>query len=120
MSNNVIWTIEGNIKDGEQDALRALMTEMVETVHPEVGTLNYEWTLGEDGRRLHVYERYRDAEATTLHLGTWAKFAPRFMALVDVTRFSVFSDLTPALREAVAGMDPVYMKPIGGFAKPGR
>ncbi len=117
MSNNVIWTIEGTIKDGQREALSTLMAEMVETVQPEVGTLNYEWTLGEDGRTLHVYERYADADATTAHLATWATFADRFMALVDVTRFVVFSELTPALREAVAGLSPVYMKPIGGFAK---
>ncbi|MEM7532554.1 MAG: hypothetical protein AAF639_10290 [Chloroflexota bacterium] len=41
MSENVIWTVEGTIKDGERDALEALMREMVETVQQEEGTLNY-------------------------------------------------------------------------------
>ena len=39
------------------------------------------------------------------------------MADVDVTRFVVFSNLTPALKEAVDGLNPIYMTPIGGFAK---
>jgi quinol monooxygenase YgiN len=38
------------------------------------GTLNYEWTLAEDGKSIHVYERYKDADATTAHLRTWASW----------------------------------------------
>ncbi|MEM8901546.1 MAG: antibiotic biosynthesis monooxygenase [Bacteroidota bacterium] len=117
MSENIIWTVEGTIKDGQKEALESLMAEMVTAVEPEPGTLNYEWTLAEDGKRLHVYERYKDTAATFAHLGTWAKFAERFMAIVDVTGFVVFSDLTPELQEAVSGLNPVYMSPIGGFAK---
>ena len=117
MNENVIWTVEGVIKDGQRTALETLMKEMVETVQPEPGTTHYEWTLGQDGKSLHVYERYANAEATRAHLVTWGKFAERFMALVEVTCFTVFSDLTDDLKEAVAGLDPVYMAPIGGFSK---
>ena len=117
MSGNVIWTVEGTIKVAEREAFEALMHEMVETVRKEPGTLNYEWTLAQDGRSLHVYERYKEADATTAHLATWATFADRFMAVVDVTRFVVFSNLTPELKEAVSGLSPIYMTPIGGFAK---
>ena len=117
MSENIIWTVEGKIKDGERETLEALMREMVETVQKEEGTLNYEWTIAEDGTTLHVYERYKDADAAATHLPTWGTFADRFMAAVDITRFVVFSNLTPALKEAVGGLNPIYMTPIGGFAR---
>ena len=117
MSNNVIWTVEGRIKAGQKEALESLMEEMVAAVRPEPGTINYEWTLAEDGQHLHVYERYVDAAATVAHLGTWAKFADRFMSVVDITDFVVYSELTPELKAAVQGLNPVYMSPIGGFAK---
>ena len=117
MNKNVIWTVEGTIKEGHTQDLVDLMNEMLVLVNQEVGTLNYQWTLGEDNRSLHVYERYKDVEATFTHLGTWAKFAERFTSFVDITRFSVFTDVTPELREAVAGLNPVYMKPIGGFMR---
>lgn len=117
MSDNIIWTVEGTIRDGQKDAFDSLMAEMVSAVSQEPGTLNYEWTLGPDGTSLHVYERYRDADAATEHLGTWTRFAERFMASVQITRFVVFSRLTPSLEAAVAGLDPVMMAPIGGFAK---
>lgn len=117
MSENIIWTVEGKIKDGQRATLVALMREMVEVVQKEEGTLNYEWTLAEDGSSLHVYERYRDGDAALAHLPTWGSFSDRFMAVVDITRFVVFSELTPSLKEAVSGLTPVYMAPIGGFAK---
>ncbi len=86
MSENIIWTLDCTIKDGQRDALEALMHEMVESAHKEPGTLNYEWTLAEDGKSLHIYERYEDVVATTAHLGGWPTFADRFLAAVDITR----------------------------------
>ncbi|MEM6768255.1 MAG: antibiotic biosynthesis monooxygenase [Bacteroidota bacterium] len=117
MSKNIIWTVEGSIKEGQKETLLSLMNEMVSEVQQEPGTITYEWTLGTDGDSLHVYERYQDVAATFAHLGTWGKFAERFMASVDITNFVVFSDLPPELKEAVSGLNPVYMSPIGGFAK---
>ncbi|MEM1042097.1 MAG: antibiotic biosynthesis monooxygenase [Bacteroidota bacterium] len=116
-NDNIIWTLEGPIKDGRRDALEALMHEMVEAVRPEPGTLNYEWTIDPDGQRLRVYERYRDADAAMAHLPTWSTFQDRFMDLVDVEQFVVYSELTDELKEQVGGLDPVYMTPVGGFAR---
>lgn len=117
MSQNIIWTIEGKIKDGRRDEYEALMEEMVAEVQKEEGTTNYEWTIAPDGETVHVYERYKDADAAVVHLGTWAKFQERYMDVTDITKFTIFSELTPELEEAVAAMNPVYMKPIGGFVR---
>ena len=117
MNENIIWTVEGKIKEGQTQDMKNLMTEMLVLVNQEEGTLNYQWTLGEDNRSLQVYERYKDVQATFAHLGTWSKFAGRFTEIVEITRFSIFTDVTPELKEAVAGLNPVYMKPIGGFAR---
>ncbi|WLR46614.1 antibiotic biosynthesis monooxygenase [Halobacillus litoralis] len=117
MTENIIWTIEGKIKHGQREEYEALMKEMVVEVKKEAGTTNYEWTIAPDGETVHVYERYKNAEAAKEHLGTWAKFQDRYMEVTEITRFTIFSHLTPELEEAVAGMNPIYMKPIGGFAK---
>lgn len=117
MSENIIWTVEGNIKEGHKEDLIALMNEMLVLVEQETGTLNYQWTIGENDNSLHVYEKYKDAESTFTHLGTWSKFADRFTSIVDITRFTIFSDAPTELREAVAGLNPVFMKPVGGFAR---
>ena len=117
MNENVIWTVEARIKDGQREAFDTVMRTLIEATRKEEGTLNYEWTIGTDGATVHVYERYKNAEAATAHLGTWGKNAEHFLAAADITRFVVFSGLTPALKEAVGGLNPTYMTPFGGFAK---
>lgn len=117
MNEHIVWVVQGTVKSGQKEDFLALMREMLISVETEPGTLNYEWTLGADGHSLHVYERYADEAAAFAHLGTWAKYQDRFVALVDITGFTIFSEASPKLREAVAGLSPVYMTPIGGFAK---
>ena len=115
--DNVIWTVEGQIKEGQKDDLLSLMAEMCETVEKEPGTHHYEWTLSTNDSTLHVYERYKDFAAAKAHLPTWGKFSDRFTAAVEITKFVVYSNLDDELKDAVAGLNPVYMAPIGGFAK---
>lgn len=115
MHPNIIWTVEATITD--RLALDAVMAEMVAAVSEEEGTTHYEWTLGNDETSLHVYERYRDADAARAHLQTWAKYADRFLAAASVTRFTVFCTLPPDLADAVAGLNPVVMTPLGGVTR---
>lgn len=117
MTKNVIWTVEATIKDGQREAFDGVMKDLIEASRQEEGTMNYEWTLGADQTTLHVYERYRDADAATAHLATWGAHAERFLAAAEINRFVVFSPLSSELREAVQGLNPVYMTPFGGFAK---
>lgn len=118
MNKNIIWVVEGKIKDGLFDEFNKVMHSMVETVRPEEGTTHYEWFIGEDGKTLSVYERYKDADAAITHVNTsWSAAAESFMSVVDITGFIVYSDLTPKLKEMVGGLNPIYMKPVGGFGK---
>jgi len=49
--------------------------------------------------------------------GFLEKWAGRFLAAVDVTRFVVYSDPSPAARELLAGFGPVYLGPWAGFSR---
>jgi quinol monooxygenase YgiN len=84
--NHVAWIFELTVKDGHDATLRALMTEMVDATRAgEPGTLDYEWYLSEDGRRLHIYERYADAAATLVHLGNFSdRYMTRFFGVRSV------------------------------------
>lgn len=115
MSENIIWTVEGIIKDAQREAFDSIMNEMVEATSKEEGSLVYEWTLGADGKEVHVYERYRDVEAAKAHLLTWSQMAGRFMSVVDISRIVLFSPIPPELKAAFAGAK--FMEPIGGFTK---
>jgi quinol monooxygenase YgiN len=119
MNNNVYWILELAIKDGELENFRSLMHEMVDATHAnEPNTLNYEWTISEDSKTCHIYERYTDSSATMIHMGTFGeKYAERFNTAVEATRCVVYGNPNSEVRDALSGLGPVYMSPFGGFAR---
>ena len=114
-SENIIWTLEGKITDKEKYA--EAMKTLTEKSYTEEGTLTHWWTVAEDDETFHVYERYADPEETMKHLMTWNQYGHLFLESTEISRFTVYSELTDELKEAVAGLNPVYMKPYGGFSK---
>ncbi len=118
MEGHVSWVVEVAVKDGALDAFTELMEEMVAGTGTEPQTLAYEWYISGDGRTVHIYEKYADSEAMVAHVsGFVEKWAARFMACVDVTRFVVYGDPSAAARELLAGFGPVYLGPWGGFSR---
>ncbi len=118
MKDHVSWVIELAVKDGELDTFKALMDEMVAGTSEEPQSLGYEWYISEDGGTVHIFEKYADSEAMISHVnGFLEKWAARFLASVDPTRFVVYGDPSPAARELLAGFGPVYLGPWGGFSR---
>ncbi len=119
MSDTVSWVIELAVKDGQLDAIKALAQEMSEaTQADEPGATHYEWYIDADGKNIHIFERYADSAATLIHLGNFgAKFAERFMACVEPTRFMVYGDPSAEARSALAGFGAVHMAQFTGFAR---
>lgn len=118
MEGQVSWVLEAAVKPGELDNYKALMEEMVEGTSTEPQTRNYEWYIGDDGGTVHIYEKYADSEAMVAHVnGFLEKWAQRFLASVDVTRFTVYGDPSPAARELLDGFGATYLEPWGGFAR---
>ena len=119
MSEAVSWVLELAVKDGQLDAFKALAQEMSEaTQADEPGATHYEWYIDGDGKNIHIFERYVDSAATMVHLGNFgAKFAERFMACVDPTRFMVYGDPSAEVRGAVAGLGAAHMTQFVGFAR---
>ena len=119
MSNVVHWVVEFDIKDGQLSNLKSVMNDMVEaTKANEPDTKNYEWFVSDDGKRLHIYERYADSAAAVTHLKTFGeKFAARLLATADPTRIVVYGNPNDAARAALAGFGAGYMEQIGGFAR---
>ena len=118
MGDQVSWLLELAVKPGELDNFRALMNEMVESARAESGTLSYEWFISDDEGVVHIYERYADSAAVMTHLGAFGeKFAERFLAAVDPTRFTVFGTPSDEAREALSGFGPTYLSFFGGFAR---
>ena len=119
MSDHVSWLLELSVKDGQLDDFRALMKDMVGVTRDnEPGTLNYEWSISDDGATVHIYERYTDSAATMVHLASFgANFAERFLGCVDVTGFDIYGEPSDDVKDAFAQMSPSYFGPWGGFAR---
>ena len=119
MNENIHWLLELNVKPGELAAARALMEEMIAaTRESEPGTLNYEWYLDENESVCHIHERYADSAAVMTHLENFgAKFADRFLAALEPTRFTVYGDPSDEAAEALGGFGAVFHSPTAGFVR---
>jgi quinol monooxygenase YgiN len=119
MSDQVSWLLEMKVNPGAADGFKSLMNEMVEATRTnEPGTLNYEWSLGEDGTTCHLYECYANSAATMTHLASFgANFAERFLATVQPTRIAVYGNPDSQVRSALDPFGAVYMTPAAGFAR---
>jgi quinol monooxygenase YgiN len=117
-TDHVSWLLELKLESGALNDWRELMQEMVASTLDEPRTLDYEWSISEDGTICHVWERYADSDATMVHIRTFGdKFARRFTQLSTVTRLVVFGNPSDLVKEGLASFNPVYLRPLGGFSR---
>lgn len=118
-AEEVSWVFSSKIKEGALERVKAMIAEMCEnTQRSEPGTLAYEWTISEDGKRAQVHERYRDSKAASDHLDAFnTHYAARLMELVEPAGMVVFGAPDAALKQALGGTGAVFMHPAGGFRR---
>ncbi len=116
---NYVWVVELAIKSGKLGDFKALANDMVAAIEAnECGTLNYEVFISADEASAHIYEQYADGAAFKQHLDNFnQRFADRFGAMVDVTRFTVYGDPDSEIRALLAGFDAIIMTPLVGLAR---
>lgn len=113
----VTYLLKLEVKSGQLAEFKAVMSDLVEATKREPGTLMYEWYLGEDGQTAHILERFEDTAAYLTHGEGFAPFAERFLGSVTILSFTVYGDPDAEAREALAGVSPTYMGPLGGFRR---
>jgi quinol monooxygenase YgiN len=117
METQVSWIFEAQVKDGQIDAFKALVGEMVTATEAEPGALSYEFFADDDGA-VHIYERYADSDAVLAHIGGFgANFAERFLGMVEPQRVSVYGEVSDEARAALAAFGAVHYGTVGGFAR---
>src|SRR3954463_3820367 len=117
MSTHVSWMLELHVIGTKED-FTALVNEMVASTSNEAGTLDYEWSTSADGTVCHLYERYLDSAAAMVHLATFgAKFAGRFLKMLKPIRLTLYGLPSQQVKNALAGMNPVYMRSVDGFSR---
>jgi quinol monooxygenase YgiN len=118
IDGQVSWVVQCAVKDGQLDAFKELMEEMVAGTSDEPGTLNYEWFISDDGSTVHIYEKYADSQATMAHVkGFMEKWAGRFMGCVDVKGFTAYGNPDEAAQKAMEPFGGKLLGTWGGFAR---
>jgi quinol monooxygenase YgiN len=117
VGTEVSFLVEGAVKPGRLDDVRAVMDELVESTTAEPGALGYTWSLSEDATVLHLMERYVDSAAALAHLETFgSRFAGRYFDAVEPTRFVVYGG-DDSVAEALAAAQPLLMGPLVGLTR---
>ena len=117
MGNEIAWRVEVAVEPGQLENFRALTAEMVAFTRAEPGVLSYQRFITDDGRIVHVYERYADSAAALAHLQTFAsKFAERFSSMVERKHFTVYGNPSPALKALLDGFGATYLRALGDLA----
>ena len=119
MATDVSWMLELNLKPGRGADFTAFVTEMVAaTSANETGALSYKWSLSADGSACHIFERYADSAAVLAHLEAFEKkFAGRFLEMLTPVRCVVYGSPSQQVKDGLAVLHPVYMRPVGGFTR---
>jgi quinol monooxygenase YgiN len=118
IDGQVSWVVQCTVKEGEHEAAKALMEEMVAGASEEPGALNYEWFVSDDGGTVHIYEKYADSDATVAHMKAFGQnWAARFMGCLDVQRVTVYGNPDEAAQTAIAPMGGKQLSTWGGFAR---
>jgi quinol monooxygenase YgiN len=117
MGEQISWRVELAVKPGRLENFLALTGEMVTATRDEPGALSFQRFASQDGRFVHVYERYADSAAALAHLRKFETiFSGRFVAMVDRTRFTVYGNPNDELRALLDGFGATYLRPFGDFA----
>ena len=118
MSESTSWLLELEIRDGQKDNFDSLMKEMISSTQEEPGALDFEWSVSENKKSCHLFERYADSSAVMNHLATFGqKFADRFFAMLKPVRFTVYGAPGDDVKKALADFHPAYMDSVGGFSR---
>lgn len=118
---HVAWMFELSVKEGRDGDLSALMAEMAgATERNEPGTLDYEWYLSDDGRRVHLFERYIHSQAVMAHLAAFnERYMKRFFGILEPKRLVMYGAPDEAVRDAMSQLAPEVLQQAAGFSRRG-
>jgi quinol monooxygenase YgiN len=115
--SQIYWLLAVKIHPGQLDAFKAISARLVESTRNEPETLNYEWTLSEDGTVCHIYERYKKSDAIALHIEHNGALVGELFQLLTPISFVIYGSPEANVRAMLADLKPVYMTPLDGFSR---
>ncbi|OON97179.1 MAG: hypothetical protein ATN31_08555 [Candidatus Epulonipiscioides saccharophilum] len=113
----IIVVLDGKVKEGKIQDFLELMKKRVDDTKKEKGIIKFEWALGEDQETATIQEEYANSKALLEHMQSVAQFSSNYFKLFDLSKVLIYNEVSPELRDALVGLNPIYMKFIGGFKK---
>lgn len=119
MESHIFWILKLKVKPGQQDNLKALMSDMVAaTKTNEPDALQYEWFINDDGSQCQIHETYKDDAAVLKHLSNFSsQFAERFLGILEPLDFEVYGNPGEEVKTALKDLNPKYMSANAGFVR---
>ena len=119
MKENIQWTVQVQVNDGQLETAKALANEMSDATRSgEPGAVQYEWFFSEDGKHCHILEEYRDSDAAVVHLGNFlSKYVERFMGCFTPTGVYLYGSPSGELKDMMTPFGPVYLSDRSGFVR---
>jgi quinol monooxygenase YgiN len=117
MEEEISWWVELAVKPDQLANFEKLTGEMVASTRAETGVLGYQRFVSDDGRTVHLYERYTNPAVAVAHLHKFgAIFGEKFASMVDRKRFTVCGKPSNELKMLLDRYAAIYFKPFGPFA----
>ena len=118
MSNNIQWTVQVNVRDGQLDNAKALAKEVTVATQDKAGCRQYEWFFTADGSSCHILEEYQNSDAAIVHMGAFlSQFVERFLGCFEPTGVFVYGAPNDELKEIMKPFGAAYMGMVEGFVK---
>ena len=110
ITKNIYWTITGKVKDGELENMKKAIEAMVVATRTEDGAISYDFSLSDDDTTLHIYERYKDSEATLEHMKNVGNLLPAFIGCVDLEPITIIGNCSNELKQAWEAFGAQHVK----------
>jgi quinol monooxygenase YgiN len=108
----------GEVLPGQMNNFKQVVAKVIAAVAQEPGTLMYEWTLRPDQKTFDVVELYKNSDAVVAHIKhVLGDFGKELGEVQKGTSLVVHGSPNEEVRQAAAGLNPVYQTPIDGFVK---
>jgi quinol monooxygenase YgiN len=118
MENAVKYIIEFSLQDGQQEAFKKILNELIPMVKAnEPGTLNYQLYFNEDETKCYNIEEYIDSPAMLLHLANVGPGLGEILKISSITRLEFFGPLSPEAHAAAASFGALFYTSYAGFTR---
>ena len=116
--NSLRVVVRMRVGSGQVEALEKLVAQLTASVEAaEPGMRSYEWFLSDDGADCYFTELLADSDAFMAHLAHVGPSLGPLFEIAPVSEVLVLGSPSRAVKEAIAGFGPKYLRPVAGFAR---